>query len=60
MLQANDLRLMAVELRALARQQANPDFRSECLLLADRYDDLAATTETFTAALTRLSQSSMR
>jgi hypothetical protein len=53
MLQANDLRLSAVELRALARRQTNPDLRSECLMLADRYDDLAATTETFMTALAR-------
>jgi hypothetical protein len=56
MLQANDLRLTAIELRALARTQTNPDFRSECLMLADRYDDLATTTQTFMTALARSSQ----
>jgi hypothetical protein len=47
MLQANDLRLMAVELRARARGETNPDFRSEFILLAERYEDLAETTENF-------------
>lgn len=53
MLQATDLRLMAVELRAMARQQTNPDYRSECILLAERYEELADTTETFLAALSQ-------
>jgi len=53
MLQARALRLMAVELRARARTQANPDFRAECILLAERYEDLADTTETFLVALSQ-------
>jgi len=56
MLQAKDLRLMAVELRARARNQANPDFRAECILLAERYEDLADTTEKFLTALSQSGQ----
>jgi hypothetical protein len=51
MLQPNDLRLTAVELRARARAETNPDFRSEFILLAERYEDLAESTENFQTAL---------
>ena len=51
MLSVKDLQLMAVELRAMARTQINPDFRAECILLAERYEDLAESTENFLAAL---------
>ena len=51
MLDVKDLRLMAVELRSMARNQSNPDFRAECILLAERYEDLADTTEKFLEAI---------
>jgi hypothetical protein len=41
----------ATTIRGFATKVARADYRDECLLLADRYEELAQSTESFAAAL---------
>jgi hypothetical protein len=49
----DQLRTWAIDLRACAARCVDPQHMKECLLLAERYEDLANSTEQFMVALAK-------